>query len=219
MTAATNQLLDRVPISQIYRALGGPKLRGTRGPAFWRGGDGFNVSVNDSRGVWHDFASGEGGGILALVIRVRGGGRADALRWLADLVGVPLDDKPLAPEDREQWARDRRELERILPTARYWRRAAVCIAEELLESLKGALFNLALPQPDVGEIASVENLLGSLRRVDGGALVREYRSWLERFPGHTAALVRVAKRHEQASRRALMEYLKQADPATKKAVA
>jgi hypothetical protein len=71
----------------------------------------------------------------------------------------------------------------------------------------------------VGEIASVENLLGSLRRVDGGALVREYRSWLERFPGHTAALVRVAKRHEQASRRALMEYLKQADPATKKAVA
>jgi hypothetical protein len=175
--------------------------------------------LNDSRGVWHDFATNEGGGILALVIRVRGGGRADALRWLADLVGVPLDDKPLAPEDREHWARDRRELERILPTARYWRRAAVCIAEELLESLKGALFNPALPQPDVGEIASVENLLGSLRRVDGGALVREYRSWLERFPGHTAALVRVAKRHEQASRRALMEYLKQADPATKKAVA
>jgi hypothetical protein len=175
--------------------------------------------LNDSRGVWHDFATNEGGGILALVIRVRGGGRADALRWVADLAGVPLDDMPICAEDRARWAVERRDIERTLLTALYWRRAAVCIAEELLESLKGALFNLALPQPDVGEIASVENLLGSLRRVDGGALVREYRLWLERFPGHTAALVHVARQREAAERRALMEYLKQADPATKKAVA
>ena len=71
MTAATNQVLDRVPISQIYRALGGPKLRGTRGPAFWRRGDGLNVSLNDSRSCWRDFKASEGGGVLDLVQRVR----------------------------------------------------------------------------------------------------------------------------------------------------
>jgi hypothetical protein len=219
MTATTDQVLNRVRISGVYQALGGPKPRGMRGPAFWRRGDGLNVSMDDSRGVWKDFASNEGGGILDLVARVRGGGRADALRWVADLAGVPLDNTPISAEDRARWAVERRDTERSLPTARYWQRAAVCMAEELLNSLKAALFDPTLPQPDVGEIASVENLLGSLRRVDGAALVAEYKWRLERRPGMTAALVHVAKQREQAARRALLEYLKRADPATREAVA
>jgi hypothetical protein len=57
----------------------------------WRGGDGFNVSLNDTRSVWHDFTTDEGGGVLDLVARIRGGDRQDALRWLAAFAGIRLD--------------------------------------------------------------------------------------------------------------------------------
>ena len=201
MSDVTAEVLNRVKISDVYQALGGPKLRKMRGPAFWRGGDGFNVSLEDSRGLWHDFTTDEGGGLLDLVVQVRGGNRADALRWLADLAGVPMDDTPLSPEDRERWAAERRELERDLPAARYWRRAAVNMGEELLDQLKTALLDPMLPQPEIGEIGHVENVLRSLQRVDGAGLVAEYRWWLEHHPGLTAAMVASAKRLERAQRR------------------
>jgi hypothetical protein len=206
MSAAT-EILEHVRISDVYRELGGPELRGMRGPAFWRDGDGLNVSLEDSRGVWHDFATDEGGGILDLVVRVRGGSRQDALRWCADLAGVPMDDTPLSAADRARWAAERRELERNLPTAQYWQRAAVALTEELLNSLKLALFNPGQPQPGVDEIFEVENRLTSLRRKDGAALVEEYRLWAKQRPGLTAGLVRVAKQREREQLRALEIYV------------
>ena len=57
MNDSTAEVLNRLKISDVYQALGGPKLRHNRGPAFWRGGDGFNVSLEDPRGVWHDFTT------------------------------------------------------------------------------------------------------------------------------------------------------------------
>ena len=205
-------VLACIKISEVYRALTGVDVhrvgRDTwRAAATWRGGDGLNVSGDDSRGVWHDFVSDAGGGVLDLVICIRGGNRADALRWLADLAGVPMDDTPLSPEDRERWAAERRELERDLPAARYWRRAAVNMGEELLDSLKTALVDPMLPQPETGEIGHVENVLHSLQRIDSAALVAEYRWWLEHHPGLTAAMVASAKRLERAQRRALLAYL------------
>jgi len=213
MNDSTAEVLNRLKISDVYQALGGPKLRHNRGPAFWRGGDGFNVSLEDPRGVWHDFTTDEGGGVLDLVVQVRGGNRADALRWLADLAGVRMDDTPLSPGDRERWMAERRALERDLPAARYWRRAAGNMAEELLDSLKAALVDPMLPQPDIGEIGHVENMLRSLQRIDGAALVGDFRWWLSRFPGMTAVMVRAGKRREEAQRRALLAYLGQTAPA------
>jgi hypothetical protein len=207
----TPDVLARVKISDVYAALGGPKLRKMRGPAFWRGGDGFNVSLDDGRGVWHDFTTDEGGGVLDLVVRVRGGNRADALRFVADLTGLPMDDTPLTPEDRERWAAERRELERELPTARYWRRAAVSMAEELLVSLKSALFDPTLPLPEVDEIGHVENMMRSLQQQDGAALVAEFGWWLQHHPGLTLAMVASVKRLERAQRRALLAYLNETD--------
>lgn len=201
--STTSDVLARVKISDVYAALSGSKLRKNRGPAFWRGGDGFNVSLDDGRGVWHDFTTDEGGGVLDLVVRVRGGNRADALRWCADLVGVPMDDTPLSPEERERWARERRELERDLPTARYLRRAAVRMTEELLHMLKSALVDPMLPQPDLGEIGHVQALLDRLQRIGGAELVAEYHWWLTHHPGLTAALVAAMRHREQAERRAL----------------
>jgi hypothetical protein len=201
-------VLERVRISEVWAALGGPKLRRMRGPAFWRDGDGLNVSLDDSRGVWHDFVTDQGGGVLDLVIQARGGNRADALRWCAELAGIPLDDKPLSADDRARWAAERRELERDLPGARCWRRAAVSIVEEVLGGLKGALLDPTLPQPRIGEIGDVESMLQRFRKVDGAALVAEYAWWREHYPGLAAGMVRAAKAREQAERFAVMEYLR-----------
>jgi hypothetical protein len=212
---SASDILACIKISAVYQALGGPKLRHNRGPAFWRAGDGFNVSLDDGGGLWHDFTTDEGGGVLDLVVQVRGGSRATALRWLADLAGIPLSDEPLSAEDRQRWAAERRALERDLPAARFWRRAAVNMAEDLLDSLKAGLSTTMVAtttpmQPEVGELMHVTKLLARLKRIDGAALVTEYHWWLDRYPGLTAAMVASAKRLERSQRRALLAYLHEA---------
>src|ERR1017187_7791338 len=105
-----SEIIARVRLSAVWAALGGGELRHGRGQAFWREGDGYNVSLRDDRNVWHDKRDDIGGGVLDLVVRVRGGNRADALRWCADLAGVALEDRPLSAEDRARWAAERRQL-------------------------------------------------------------------------------------------------------------
>jgi hypothetical protein len=210
---APGDILSRVKISQVYKALTGIEPRRTgldtrRGPATWRGGDGHNVAMDDSRGVWHDFRDDSGGGVLDLIVRVRGGSRSDALRWLADFVGVHLTDYPLPPADRARRAQDRAELERTLPTAQHWRRAAVEITEELLSALKAALSDRSMEPIIPGEIASVHHFLQSLQGLDGASLMAQYQWWAEHHPGLTAALVRAAQTRERAERRALLRYLR-----------
>jgi hypothetical protein len=128
-------LLSRVRIGDIYTALTAAEPRHSganrwRARATWRGGDGWSVQLDDSRGVWHDFVTDDRGGVLDLIRRVRGGSRYDALRWLAVYAGVPLDDRPLSQDERERWAEERRRVERDLPTARYWRDTVVRLAED-----------------------------------------------------------------------------------------
>jgi hypothetical protein len=206
-------ILQRVRISHVYHALTGvkPRITGTdtcRGPAIWRGGDGDNVSMDDDRGIWHDFGNDSGGGILDLIVQVRGGSRADALRWLADFAGVRLDDRPLSVEERAKWARERADLECILPTAQFWRRAVVNLTEELLSTLKLALSDPSAGPILPGEIARVHHLLQTLQGLDGAALMTDYQWWAEHHPGLTAALVRAAQTRERAERRALLRYLR-----------
>jgi len=59
--------LSDIGILAVWHALSGGELRGRRGVAFWRGGDGYSVSLNPERGTWYDFRDGIGGGVLALV--------------------------------------------------------------------------------------------------------------------------------------------------------
>ncbi len=205
MSAATD-IIGRASIAEVYRVLGGSELRAGRGKAFWRNGNGYNVGFNESKGTWFDYVAGEGGGILDLIVAVRGGSRQDALKWLADSSGTPLDDRP-PRQDRAEHTRRARDIERQLPAARYWKRAAVLMTEELLTLLKSALENPTLPQPGLNEIQSTEGMLSGLRRQDGAELVEDYRWWLEHYPGLTAAMVVAAKRRERAARRALLVYL------------
>ena len=66
----------------MWRALGGGELQHNRGRAFWRNGDGLNISLDDSKGAYYDHARGTGGGVLDLLQLVRGGSRAEAMEWL-----------------------------------------------------------------------------------------------------------------------------------------
>jgi hypothetical protein len=148
---------------------------------------------------------------LDLVVHVRGGGRADALRWCADLAGVVMDDTPLSLEDRARWARERRELEHDLPAARLWRRAAVCMTEDLIELLKAGLSTTVATttpmQPEAGELMHLTKMLARLKGIDGGAVVAEYRAWLMHHPQLTAGMVRAARNLEAAELRLLHSYL------------
>jgi hypothetical protein len=186
-----------------------------RGPAFWRGGDGFNVSLDDGRGVWHDFTTDEGGGVLDLVVRVRGGNRADALRWLADLTGVALSDKPLSAEGRERWIRERRAFERNLPMARYWRRAVLVLAGELLDTLKVGLVGAnstttvttTTLMPEPGELMHLTAMVARLKGIDGTALVDEYKAWVRHHPQFTKGMVRAARNLEATELSMLHRYV------------
>jgi DNA primase len=100
----TSEILGRITISSIAEQLG-IRLDRTRrrGVAIWREGIHFSVSFNDDKNLWHDFAANEGGGVIDLIVKVRGDSRKEALQWLADITGVPLGDE--SDEERKTRAR------------------------------------------------------------------------------------------------------------------
>jgi hypothetical protein len=211
MTAG--EIASRVRISEVYHAQTGIQPRRTgrhtwRAAAPWRGGDSRDsVSGDDSRGVWHDFVTDQGGGVLDLVVQVRGGSRADALRWVADFAGVALDDKPLLPKDHQRWVTERREFERDLPEARYWRRTAVTLAEEASDREKSRVFDPTEGPADLYAIRNITGMLARLRAMGEVALVAEYHWWRERYPDITWALVQAARRRERAEVQALCRFM------------
>jgi hypothetical protein len=77
-----------------------------------------------------------------------------------------------------------------------------------MASLKAALFEPALLAPEPGEILRLTQWTAWLRQAADGELVEEYRTYLERWPAMTAALVWVGRRREQAERRAIVRYLR-----------
>ncbi len=81
-------LIEYSSITDVWQALGGGPLRYGRGAAWWRDGDGHNVSLDESKGVWYDHARSEGGGVLDLVQTVLGCDGRAALHWLAGHQGV-----------------------------------------------------------------------------------------------------------------------------------
>ncbi len=205
--SAAAEIIGRLHITEVWRALGGGELRHGRGQAFWREGDGYNVALDDAKNTWYDHAAGEGGGVLDLVQRIRGGTRADALRWCAALAGVTLEDRPLSDADRQQWAAARREIERTTPAARHWQRAAVNYAEGVLLALKSGLVDPMLPWPAPGEIAEWTRELARLNGLTGGALVEAYQAAAKRDPQGTASMVRRARQMQRAEIRAILRLM------------
>jgi hypothetical protein len=217
----TAEVLSRAPrISEIAHALTGvqPRRSGPgcfRMPAVWRGGDGLNVALDDERGIWHDFTSDEGGGVLDLVARVRGGSRQDALKWLADFAGIPLQDSPLSPADRARFAEERKQAEADLPDARRFHRGVMCLCEEALDASKSRYFDPTEADPDYADVQAMQDvtrLLESLKRMADTQALQLYREWREQYPGMTAAIIRAVVSRQAMARRALLAYLRQTNP-------
>ena len=211
------EILARVKISEVYYTLTGkePRRVGSdawRGAAVWRGGDGANVSLNDTRNVWYDFAANEGGGVLDFVVRIRGCSRQDALRWLADFAGVPLHNRSLSPTERRRRAKRQLQIRRELPMARLWQRAALALGDQVLDSLKAGLTDSKLPRPEIGEIAFWTGQIASWRQMADAELVDEYLWWAGHQPRFTAGMIYAANLREMAEHHALRRYLRTVEP-------
>ncbi len=173
------EIKRRADIRDVWTALGGAELRGNRGRAFWRDGDGYNVSLDPPRGLWHDFVSGEGGDVIRLIEIVQGCDFKQACAWLANFTGMsPIGDSAQHFEADTDWPAD-------LRWATWWRIAAVALAEEALATLESCD-----PQRRIPTV-----LLATLRLGDA-ALVAEYRAWRRQNPELTAAMARAGQRSD-----------------------
>jgi hypothetical protein len=172
----------------VWSALGG-ELRHSRGRAWWRDGDGWSVALDDRRGCWYDHRDGIGGGVLDLLTHVRGGTPQDALRWLADFIGVTLDDRP---PDR-MTASEYGEAQRIKLDALYFSDAARLMAEWALDELS----------PTDPERAVHTALIAGLC----ASPEAEYRAWLKHQPESAAALVNAGRARAKRLQVALARYL------------
>lgn len=87
------EIVGQLRISEVFRSLGG-EVRGHRGRAFWRQGDGLNIALDDAKGTWFDHRDSVGGGMVDLVVHVRQCSRREALDYLALLMGAEIDSTP-----------------------------------------------------------------------------------------------------------------------------
>jgi hypothetical protein len=180
--------LAEIGILDVWKAVGGGPLRGRRGRAFWRDGDGFSVALNLAKGTWFDFRDGRGGGSLALVETAHGCDRRTALRWLEANCGLD----PTRPVSPTQYRTYQHELD----DAEHFGIAAQVLAEELLDRLDA--YDPARFGP---------TRLQRVIRTGGAALINEYRISLDRNPELTRAMVRAGESSEMRIQRRLAFYL------------
>ena len=91
--------LGDIPILDAWHAAGGGPLRGNRGRAFWRDGDGYNVALNLTKNTWYDFRDNVGGGVLRLVEVALHCDKRDALSFLEAYCGLD-PRRPLTQRER-----------------------------------------------------------------------------------------------------------------------
>lgn len=127
------------PITDVVRRLGGGEPRHGRITAFYREGDNYSVSLDDKKNVWFDHRDGVGGGVLDLVVRVLGGTRADALKWLSEHYGIPLETQ--TPAQRKKAIRANHKADVLAGEAADWARGMRLLLEQqyrdLLEAISG----------------------------------------------------------------------------------
>jgi hypothetical protein len=180
--------LAKLDILEVWNAAGGGPLRGKRGRAFWRNGDGWNISLDRERGTWYDHRDARGGGSLALVETALGCDRRTALQWLEANCG-------LEPA-RSQSPGEHRTYRHELDDAEYFGIAAKALAQELLEQLDAC---------DPARI-NPTRMLGIIR-AGGSTLINEYQTWLGRNPEFTRAMVLTGVSSEARVQRRLALYL------------
>lgn len=91
--SSARDVIDRAAMADILIGLGGELPRhGNRLNICLLCQSSSNAfSFDETKGVWHCFACGAGGGKVALVSRVHNCKPQEALKWIAGLVGIELD--------------------------------------------------------------------------------------------------------------------------------
>ena len=188
-THATNAVLEAVSIEAIWRALGGGDLHRGRGRAFWRDGDGFNVALYPRSGTFHDFSTNQGGGKLKLIQTVQGGSKQDALKWLADLAGIPLSpERAHSREERRRYAQTRRDAAQVAKLAVWFLESR----REELEKQKRQCNGVDGPWDDAAiEFVSAE--LWRLDQLDAAGVIAEWMTARQSDPQHTRQLEQVGQ--------------------------
>jgi len=189
-TGSFDPVIGAQSIAEVWRALGGGELRRGRGRAFWREGDGFNVALDSKRGIWRDFATNEGGGILRLVETVRGCSKGEAFRWLADLAGVGL--APFSPDRRRRYAQTRRDAAEIAKLAAWWLESRC----EELEELK-RLSNGDYGTWDEAALAAASGGLFRLHQMDPAEVIAEFSKACQIESERTRELIQAGRTHQE----------------------
>jgi len=130
-----------------------------------------------------------------------------ALRWLADHYGLALNDRPLSPREKAEWANYQRALERDMPFAYRWKRLFLVLGDESLDAIKAGFFDGQGSPVDCTTLWQITALLTYVTRLEGARLVQEYRWWYGMYPEFTRALLQVAATREIVEHAALAEFL------------
>jgi hypothetical protein len=105
--SAQREIIDSLSFDTVWQSLGGGALQGRgenrRARAFWRNGDGLSVAVDLRTKVWRDHVSGDGGGMVDLVMVAHSCDRGTAWGWLSELSGIPL--RQVSREESERYRR------------------------------------------------------------------------------------------------------------------
>jgi hypothetical protein len=160
------------------------------------------------RGRFHCFSCGVDLDPIGFVQRARGLDFAGALEFLAARYGVAIDRRRLSPGERAEWTAHRRAIRRDLPIARYWKWAALGVCDEVLEDCKAKLFAVGT-DVTADELQRLTAFGVLLRRMDGPALVDEWKGWKRREPELTSALAHVGRARARGERRAIVAFLRE----------
>ncbi len=190
MTAG--EILERVTITEVWEALGGSPPRFRRASAFWRETKDLNVSLNDEKGAWYDHARGEGGGVLDLVMHIRGGSRADALEWIAERFCLPLEGRELTPAERRRYARVVELAKPLARAAWHWRQGRIA---ELNDAKRAALDGEHL---DADALAMSARALYRFEHLNAEDVVRSYIAAVKADSIGTAVIVETTEAWERA---------------------
>jgi len=99
----------RARAAEVAEALLGPPSARGRHELRWGRKGSLSLAVAGPRaGLWHDYECGEGGDLIALIQRERGGNFSEALAWARAVLGEPSREHrpapPPAPDDAEREA-------------------------------------------------------------------------------------------------------------------
>jgi hypothetical protein len=200
------------PISVVWKALGGDPPRRGRARAFYRGSDNPTaISLNDEKNCWHDFVSGEGGGVLDLVCRVFECNRTSALQWVANLSGRPLDNRPLTPAERRTYNRRRTQAEQLARDVADWEHGLELFFVDLQKKVTALISWLEEVGIDPGGVlASPSRGLAILSKADADSLVYVYCELPETERGIFREAGRRDREHAEAIAWVIVSVLSQA---------